>query len=140
MTTAWGNATDRILAALREHGPLTRVQAQQLAGIDKHTAGQVFTRLLRVTKRSTQAGLEVGKRRAHISGWTSEHEGARDYLRAIYKLGDGKDAPRPKPKCMLKVKREYWKRRKQRLERFAPGAELQAAWQPFTATQPPTNP
>lgn len=137
MTTAWGNATDRILAALREHGPLTRAQAQELAGVDKHTAGQVFTRLMRVTLR----GENVGQRRVHICDWVRTQDGARDYLRPVYELGDGPDKPRPKPKSMKQVKREYWARRKARLARFAPGADLQVLWaaKPFPAAQQPTE-
>ena len=121
---AWGNATDLMLLALKELGKATRSQMQEIAGIDKYSAGQAVSRMTRVTKR----GENVGSRRAHVCGWVSEHDGQRDYLRPVYAIGDGKDAPRPPPKCMKQVKREYWQRRKMRLEMMAPGSDLQKAW------------
>lgn len=133
MTAAWGNSTDRMLAALAELGRATRAQLQSHAGIDKNTAGQVVARITQVAKR----GPMTGQRRAYVCDWTREHDGARDYLRPVYALGNKPDKPRPPPKCMKQVKREYRARRRQRIERFSPGAALSAAWhQPPTTTTP----
>lgn len=132
MTAAWGNVTDRMLLQLRDHGPATRSQLQDALGISGYQASRVITRLMRVVKR----GEHIGQRRIHIAGWTRDQEGARNYLRAIYAYGDGKDARCPGPKCRLLAKREYWARRKMRVERFGPGQELQQAWQSASGCQP----
>lgn len=122
---AYGNVADRILLLLAEEGPLTRVEIERhLGNIDKNTAGSVISRLNRIVKR----GPNVGERRVHVCGWQHYSDVSRNYLRPVYALGHGENKARPSAKCMLKVKREYWARRKQRNEMFAPGSDLQRAW------------
>ena len=123
--TAWGSVIDLATLSLRDDGPQTRLQLQTRLGINKQCAGQMVTRMTRPMTR----GPFAGTRRAHIARWEYQSDGeGRDYLRAVYAYGDGKDAKRPPPRCSKQVKREYWARRKQRLEQFGPGADLQAVW------------
>lgn len=39
----------------------------------------------------------LATRQVHISAWVREAEGKRYYLRAVYALGDRRDAPKPRP-------------------------------------------
>ena len=124
MRRAWGNNSDRVLAYLRENGPSTSWQIQKDLEIPRNVASQAIKRLRMVMQR----GEFAGQRRVHIHGWTREQEGAKNHLRAIYAVGDGKDARSPGAKCILLANRQWRARRKERLERFGPGAALQAVW------------
>lgn len=109
---AWGNLTDLVLAALREHGPMTRIEIERELGIENENhIGQIVGRICKPVVR----GPEVGKKRAHICGWTRHDDEGKRYTRPIYKAGHGKNSPKPPPLDMNQVKREYWKRRRDRL-------------------------
>ena len=113
MTRAWGNLTDQALAALREHGPMTRVEIERELGIvdgSQHLA-QIMCRLLKPVQR----GPEPGKKRVHICRWTREDDVGRRYLRPVYKIGHRPDAPKPAPLTSKQIKAEYWARRRDRL-------------------------
>lgn len=109
MTVAWGNLTDRMLAALAEQGSMTRTEVCKVLGIDRHTGASVITRL---TKRRLRP---AGPRRVRICAWRHDAEGERRYLRAVYGLGSDPDAKKPDTHELTKAaKRRYWAARKGR--------------------------
>lgn len=91
------------IAALVECGEITAMELAEHLGITRYDAHAV---LHRMSKR-TKAGLK----RAYVVRYIYDHDGARNYPRAVYALGDKPDAPKPKAD-QLAVKREYYARQK----------------------------
>ncbi|MEY8688460.1 MAG: hypothetical protein AB9M53_01090 [Leptothrix sp. (in: b-proteobacteria)] len=110
-TRAWGNTTDRILATLREVGPLTTAELADRLGVPQSNIASAMVRLGRVAER----GPGTGARRAHITTWRHGLGTARLYPRPVWKVGHGDDAPRPVADQNA-VKRRYWARRRDRME------------------------
>lgn len=82
-----GYVKRQVLALLQDHGPMTRFEIGEELGIEKKTMGQCMSALHKDLAR-------MGKR-VHIVGWTRSVEGTRDYLRAVYAYGPGRDAKKP---------------------------------------------
>lgn len=95
---AWGQATDLILAALREIGPCTVRTAADWAEVPYDTARRALQRMARDV---------AARRRVHICRWTYDGtELERPYLRPVYAIGPGRHADRPPPREYRDVRRE----------------------------------
>lgn len=97
----------RALGLLAELGPMTQAEMGELLGLDRFGAAA----LMNVLRRP----LKTIPKRVHIIKWVADHPGQRSYPRAVYALGDGEDAPRPKSN-QKKVKQRYEQNRKVRLK------------------------
>ena len=64
---------------------------------------KALTRMAQPSKRGPNKGL----RRAHVSNWVWDAEGARDYPRPVYKLGHGRNVPKPPPRQRKDVVRQW---------------------------------
>lgn len=91
---AWGNISDRIVLTLEEHGRCTTSELADLLDYDMTKMRSVLARLRKVQKRGPYAGT----RRIYIAGWVYDAEGEREYPRAVYARGPGRDVPKPAPK------------------------------------------
>lgn len=102
MTTInYGKNVSAALDALCLHGEITAMELMNSAGIDRRSAHAALNNLATRTKS--------GQKRAHIVRWVHDHEGARKYPRAVYALGDKRDAPKPK-RDVKATKRAYYDR------------------------------
>jgi hypothetical protein len=97
----WGSVTEEILAALQEVGPMTRKEICDHLQRNKQAIGAVVSRLSKATPQRPK--------RVYIQQYVYDSEGQRCYPRAVYALGDRKDATRPK-RDQKAVKRRYWAR------------------------------
>lgn len=101
---SWGNATDLILALLREHRRLTEAQLVKLSG---QSQGQVASTLQRLRSDSPWFG-----KRAYRCAWVSghaEHKIAK--MAPVWALGSLHCAPRPPPITPSMQRPEREKRR-----------------------------
>lgn len=108
----WGDIPANIENALRDYGPMT------LPEIVLHVPGapndvrKALQRMIQLNKQRHP----VGKRRVHVSGWTRDAEGVRQYPRAIYTLGHGENKPKPKAKPRNAVVRDWSAAKKARMK------------------------
>lgn len=84
-----GPVMDRIVHALKDIGPMTKLEIMQYCGLTRRQWGNAYMRLKVPTKRHPK--------RVHIHDWTREVPGTRDYLRPVYGWGDLPDKRKPKP-------------------------------------------
>lgn len=96
MRRAYGNLTERILAAIAEAGPSTAADLYlEMPEVPRNHIRQALTRLSLVCR----AGPHSGLRRIHIKAWVYDAEGARNnYPRPVYELGNKPNATKPKPR------------------------------------------
>lgn len=95
MKYAWGNLTDRILAALRDDGPMVGAEiARHVGDPDVEKISKICRRM---TARKCGNGPQKGQLRMHICGWRWDAEGVRRYPRPEFKFGPGQNRPRPEP-------------------------------------------
>lgn len=99
--TGWGDIPDRILAALREYGPMTGQELAEFVPVDP----EIINKTLRRMREPSLRKKPLGVRRVHISAWTPDVEGQRNYPRPIYSAGDGQDKPRPRRKTRNEIAR-----------------------------------
>lgn len=97
----------RALELLSELGPMTQAELGELLGLDRFGAAA----LVNVLRRP----LKTIPKRIHIVKWVTDHPGQRSYPRAVYALGEGKDAPRPR-RDHKKVKRRYEQNKRARMK------------------------
>ena len=90
--------TQAILTALEQYGNQSRAELEVTAGIPKLLIAAIVSRM---NKRTPRAGKQI-----HISHYVYDAEGARRYPRAVYAVGDGVDAPKPKA-SHLENRRRY---------------------------------
>ena len=102
-----GAIVKQVLRMLDEEGPMTRAEICKRLGRAKDEIAAVVSRL---NKRSPVAG-----KRIYVKEYVYDMEGERTYPRALYALGGGKDAPKPKPDHK-EVKRRYWARSQLKLK------------------------
>jgi hypothetical protein len=81
VTKAWG--------ALHEFGQITAQEFADYADIGRYDAHAVLNRMAKRTKD--------GLKRLYVFDWTYDHDDARRYPRAVFKIGDKPDKPKPKP-------------------------------------------
>ena len=98
-----GEIVALILKALKDYGPMTRVELEGVVGVAKDQLSPIVSRMNKFT-------FKCGKR-IHIKAWSYDAEGERRYPRAIYALGDGVDATKPK-EARIEIRRRYDARRK----------------------------
>lgn len=79
--------TQRMLKLLDEIGPMTRNEIDECLGTHKNQTARLISECMKDTP--------TFGRRVYIKSWVMDHHGERMYPRAVYALGDGKDAPRP---------------------------------------------
>jgi hypothetical protein len=106
MRAAFGSVTEKMLDALRDVGPMTCIELCRYLGLQKEKAGAILSRLKSSGPQSPQ--------RVHIKGYVYDAEGMRRYPRAVFAIGEGKHAKKPKanPK---ENRRRYDDRKKLRL-------------------------
>lgn len=92
-------------ATLVQFGEITAMELAEHLEISRYDAHAVLTRM----NKRTKAGLK----RIYIVRYIFDHDGARDYPRPVYAMGDKPDARRPKSD-QLAVKRRYYARMKLR--------------------------
>lgn len=95
---AFGEVVALVLKALAENGPMTRVELEGVIGISKDQLSPIVSRMNKDTPK-------CGKR-LHIKGWVYDAERERRYPRAIYALGNGVDAKKPK-ESRIEIRRRY---------------------------------
>lgn len=84
----YGVRSRAILMALEQYGNQSRAELEQSAGIRKDLISAIVSRL---NKRGARIGKQI-----HIVSYVYDAEGARRYPRAVYAIGDGEDAKKPK--------------------------------------------
>ena len=92
-------------ATLVQLGEITASELAEHLGITRYDAHAVLNRM----NKRTKAGLK----RIYVVRYADDHEGARKYPRAVYALGDKRDARKPVAD-QLAVKRRYYARLKSR--------------------------
>lgn len=112
---AWGNNTDRLLAALDEFGPLTMTQLMEYLGLGKATVSPLLTRL----RTGKTGAARPAPKRIYICRWVSGLPGKKNHLRPVYALGRLPDAPKPAPKPKWQTNAEQWATAKARAAAFA---------------------
>lgn len=97
---------------------MTQAELGELLGLDRFGAAA----LVNILRRP----LKTIPKRIHVVKWVTDHPGQRTYPRAVYALGSGEDAPRPKRNYKA-VKKRYESNKKARLKMssvFRLGAHL----------------
>lgn len=93
-----------VTEALERDGPMTTAMVSAVIGEGRTKIGSVLSRMNRNNKT-------LG-RRVYIESWTTEEEGSgKMYPRAVYALGDKKNAPRP-PKMSCSERTKRWRNAK----------------------------
>lgn len=98
----WGINVIRVLDHLEHVGPATLAELSVALGLHRDQLSVVLHRLHTAGKREP--------RRIYISAWTREVIGQRTYPRAVYALGDKRDAKRPAPISGAEANRRYRER------------------------------
>lgn len=101
MKSNYGEIVQKITDVLQELGPMTRIDICTELGIDRMNVSAVITRMAKPTPTMPK--------RVYISHYIHDVEGARNYPRAVYALGDKDDAKKPKRdrQKLLESKRRY---------------------------------
>lgn len=99
----YGQIVQQIIEAIQTCGPMTRTELCKHIDTPRNSTAAVVSRL-------NKPGRETAKR-LYICGYVYDQEGERHYPRAVYDLGDGPDAKKPKAD-KLGVKRRYVERKK----------------------------
>lgn len=94
--------------ALEQYGNQSRAELEMTAGIPKDLISAIVSRM---NKRCPRAGKQI-----HITHYVYDAEGARRYPRAVYALGDGVDAK--KPKASHKENRRRYEAKKKNMYRM----------------------
>lgn len=102
----YGETKNRILKLIEESGGMTRADIEKAVGLPREHVSAVVSRLNKAQAREPK--------RIYISQYVTDQEGAKNYPRAVYCIGDNADALRPKTNA-AKTRREY---AKLRLRRF----------------------
>jgi hypothetical protein len=88
-TTNKGVLVAKAWEALHEFGQITAQEFADYADIGRYDAHAVLNRMAKRTKD--------GLKRLYVADWTYDHDDARRYPRAVFKIGDRRDTPKPKP-------------------------------------------
>ncbi len=106
MSTGWGINVLRIEDAITKEGPMTGTQIARYLGIKRENLSQTISRMRHKGKKEPK--------RLYVIRWIHEDEGARRFVRAVYALGDKKDATRPKYDlaAIAATRRRYYHKRK----------------------------
>ena len=104
MRAEYGALTKLILDAIKAYGPMTQAEICLAVGMSKERLGNVVSRL-------HYDAPKLGKQ-IHIIKYVYDAEGMRRYPRAVYALGSGNDAAKPKPQTKENKRRYEAKRRR----------------------------
>lgn len=96
-----------ILAALKEFGPMTRLEIEEELGVEPGGLRHMAKALLR-----PQAS-QKNRQRVHICRW-ARADGSFDW-RPVYKLGHGVNQPMPAKAPRSETNARYWAKRKAKL-------------------------
>jgi hypothetical protein len=89
-----------VIAALEDAGEMTRAEICRAMGVDRFIGSAVMSRMHKATP--------MIPKRIYIARWVYEDDvGGRRYPKAVFALGDKKDAPKPKPKLNKVSTAEY---------------------------------
>lgn len=104
----YGAIVELILLALRENGPMTRVEIERELGVDRRAVSPVLSRMAKPTK--------TGPKRLFVSAYVLDDKdgSSRRYPRAVFDVGDRPDAKKPKSD-MAANKRRYIEKQKGRI-------------------------
>lgn len=103
MRAEYGELTKLVLDALKSYGPMTQAEICVTVGLTKERLGNVVSRL-------HYNAPKVGKQ-IHIVKYVYDAEGMRRYPRAVYAIGFGIDALKPKSDKKA-IKRRYEEKRR----------------------------
>jgi hypothetical protein len=114
MPCNWGSVSSAIERVLTLYGSMT-VPEMMAAGVPGHdnVVRGTAARMARPSKRVAP----IGERRAHVSAWIYDAEGARSYPRPVYTIGHGDNKPRPKSSKNSKARRNEVARKHQTAKR-----------------------
>jgi hypothetical protein len=84
----YGVRVQAIKMALEQYGPQSRAELEQSAGIRKDLISAIVSRM---NKNLPRVGKQI-----YVCCYVYDAEGARRYPRAVYAIGDGVDAKKPK--------------------------------------------
>ena len=101
-STNTGSHVTKVLEALETFGQITAQEFADYADIGRYDAHAVLNRMNKRTK--------AGVKRIYVFDWTYDHDNARRYPRAIFKLGDLSDKRKPKPNVKENRRRSELKR------------------------------
>lgn len=99
----YGESSTAVLEALRQCGEMTRAELDVATGIDKSQLSPIVSRM---NKNAPRVGKQI-----YITRWVYDAEGGRRYPRAVYAIGAGIDAPKPKANPKANKQRYEAKRR-----------------------------
>lgn len=99
----WCGNNQKILSTLAEHGPMMAADLAAEMGVDTAAIVNAMRHLTRASKRLAK--------RVYILRWDRQVEGEREYPRAVYALGDRRNAPKPARKHVNEIRRDYMQRR-----------------------------
>ena len=80
---------------------MTGRELAEFIPVDPETISKALRRMREPSRRLKPLGV----RRVHISAWTPDVEGQRNYPRPIYSAGDGKNKARPRKKSRNEIAR-----------------------------------
>lgn len=103
-STNTGSHVIKVLEALETFGQITAQEFADYADIGRYDAHAVLNRMAKRTK--------AGVKRLYVADWTHEHDDARRYPRAVFKLGDLPDKKKPKPNIKENRRRSEAQRNK----------------------------
>lgn len=91
---------EAILQALKDYGPMTRVDIELTLGLTKEQTSKLMSCIVNASPRKPQ--------RAHILTYVEDQEGQKRYPRAVYAYGPGPIAQKPKrnPNAIQKRSRD----------------------------------
>lgn len=101
----YGQIVSQILQALKDYGPMTRIEICDALNTTRKSVSAVMTRLNRTSPRSPK--------RVYVKSYVYDHEGQRYYPRAVYDLGDKPDA-KPPGADPVAARKRYLQRKKLR--------------------------
>lgn len=99
----YGQIVSQILQALKDYGPMTRIEICDALNTTRKSVSAVMTRLNRDTPRIPK--------RIYVKSYVYDHEGQRYYPRAVYDLGDKPDA-KPPGADPVSARKRYHQRKK----------------------------
>lgn len=108
MPRNWGSVSSAIERVLTLYGPMT-VPEMMAAGVPG--SDNVVRKSAACMAQPSKRAAPIGERRAHVSAWVYDAEGARSYPRPVYTIGHGENKPRPKSSKNSKARRNEVARR-----------------------------
>ena len=93
----------QVLTCLQDYGPMTGAEISEMTGMSRFLTSATVGKMVKALPKRPQ--------RIHIKKWVEDHFKQRRYPRAVYAIGPGPNAPKPKADQNAR-KREYYARKK----------------------------